>query len=192
MDAYGHFVAELAPWNWFLTLTYDPRDLSTRTSRNQLAYTRVGQQAARKRLTRWFHDEVRKYAPAAQIWCETELHESGQPHHHAVAALPENAPWLRMRTAWWDANGWGRFDPVADSRGAVARYVCKYATKATTGAPFVAGLPAIAGMVRLSYQRTRYEDAEWPRELANRDPARVLMERWYGREPRGLLPLRRE
>jgi len=136
LDAYGVFVAGLAPWRWFLTLTYDPRDLAASSS----TWTRVGRQRADGMLSRWMRDSVRKACPDAQAWVETELHVTGQPHHHGVLALPESAPWLRMRTEWWEANGWARFDPIDESRGAVARYVCKYAAKASAGAPFTVGL----------------------------------------------------
>lgn len=170
LDAYGHFIAELAPWTWFVTLTFDPRELAAISS----TYTRVGLQRARKRLVRWIHDDVARACPDAKAYFETELHVSGQPHHHGILALGPNAPHLTLRTAWYSTNGWARFDAIREGRGAVARYVAKYSTKASTGAPFTMGLGAgITRVIRHTPSILRpYADL---REVRwHRDPALLI------------------
>lgn len=171
LDAYGHFVAGLAPWRFFLTLTYDPRDLGASSS----TWTRVGRQRANRQLARWFRDSVSAKCPTAIAWVETELHVSGQPHHHGVLALPANAPHLTMRTDWFAANGFARFDPIDEGRGAVARYVCKYATKASSGAPFTVGLGSgVTRVLRYSPTETNASADRRERQFFF-DPARIIV-----------------
>lgn len=135
--AYGEWIAGLAPWLFFVTPTHRIPDVTDADAAR--AWSRVGVQHSRRALRDWFHGEVRPRSPGARAWFETELHVSGQPHHHGLLAIHRAAPWIEMRQAWYRAEGFIRFDPIEDVR-TVARYVAKYATKAATMEPMVWGL----------------------------------------------------
>lgn len=137
LEEYGHFVASLAPWTHFVTLTHDPRRLG-------VGHTIVGQQRHRRVMSRWLFDDVRRLDPSARWYSEMELHKSGQAHEHGLLAIAPNAPDLTMRQAWFDRAGysvWREIRPTDDVAAyAAAAYVAKYSGKATTTEPFIAGL----------------------------------------------------
>jgi hypothetical protein len=136
LDAYGVWIASLAPWTHFVTLTHRLPDSSDANRARR--YTRVGFARHRRLVRDWFHGEVRPRDPGARWWSELELHASGIPHEHGLLALGETAPALSMRQAWWDLAGYARVDAIKDSR-AVARYVAKYAGKKAAWSPCVWG-----------------------------------------------------
>lgn len=136
LEAYGIWIAGLAPWTHFVTLTHRLPDSSdANRARN---YTRVGLSRHRRLVRQWFHGEVRPRDAGARWWSELELHETGIPHEHGLLAVGPAAPALSMRQAWWDLAGYARVDPINDSE-AVARYVAKYAGKKAAWAPCVWG-----------------------------------------------------
>lgn len=133
---YGRFIAALAPWSHFVTLTHrlpdDPRAPT---------WTRVGVARHRRMVRDWFYNEVRPRAPSAVWWSETEFHVSGVPHEHGMLAVPSNAPDLQMRSAWFLAAGFARWDSIAGQNGvSPAAYVSKYAVKSTSREPLVFGI----------------------------------------------------
>jgi hypothetical protein len=141
LDAYGTFIAGLAPWTHFVTLTHRlPEDPSASTWR------RVGVARHRRLVRDWFYEDVRRLDPSARWWSEMEFHASGVPHEHGMLCLAANAPDLTMRSRWWERAGYAKWLDV-DARGAIApaAYVSKYAQKATSREPLVFGfglLPA--------------------------------------------------
>jgi hypothetical protein len=135
LGSYGAFVSTLAPWTHFITLTHDPRRLADHSS----SWSRVGIQGHRSRLRRFVLDTVRRLDPSSVWWSEMELHESGQPHEHALAAFGPTAPVLSIRQRWFDMAGYATFDPIRDAAD-VAAYVGKYGAKRAAYPPFVAGL----------------------------------------------------
>jgi hypothetical protein len=136
LDAYGVWIASLAPWTHFVTLTHRLPDSSDANRARR--YTRVGFARHRRLVRDWFHGEVRPRDAGARWWSELELHASGIPHEHGLLALAERAPALSMRQAWWDLAGYARVDAINDSL-AVARYVAKYTGKAAAWSPCVWG-----------------------------------------------------
>ena len=97
LEAYGIWIAGLAPWTHFVTLTHRLPDSSdANRARN---YTRVGLARHRRLVRKWFHGDVRPRDPAARWWSELELHESGIPHEHGLLALGDTAPALRFVVA---------------------------------------------------------------------------------------------
>ncbi len=136
--AYGEYVAALAPWMYFVTLTHDARRLAPAGS-GLLPWTRVGVARHRKSVNRYFHTSIRSLDPGARWWSEMELHKSGQPHEHALLAVSsERVPVLSMRQAWYDGYGWMDVDRI-DSAAAVAIYVAKYGGKVGAWPPSVWG-----------------------------------------------------
>ena len=135
LASYGAFVSTLAPWNWFVTLTHDPKRLISFSH----DWTRIGIQAHRSRLRRFVLDTVRSLDPSAAWWSEMELHATGQPHEHALLSASEMAPVLSMRQRWFDLAGYARFDRIRDPAD-VAAYIGKYGAKVGAYPPFIAGL----------------------------------------------------
>jgi len=135
LDAYGSFIASLAPWTHFITLTHDPRRLANLDGQ----HTRVGLQRHRRLRKEFVFDVVRRLDPTARWWSETELHLSGQPHEHAMLAAAENAPVYSMMAEWYALGGAWRVERI-ESTHAAACYVAKYGEKAAAWEPMVAGL----------------------------------------------------
>lgn len=136
LDAYGEWIASLAPWSHFVTLTHRLPDSSNANVARH--YTRVGFGKHRRLVRDWFHGEVRPRDAGARWWSEMELHETGIPHEHGLLALSATAPALTIRQAWWDVAGYARVDPIKKPE-AVARYVAKYAGKKAAWVPCVWG-----------------------------------------------------
>ncbi len=136
LDAYGIWIAGLAPWSHFVTLTHRLPDSSDANVAR--LYTRVGIGRHRRLVREWFHGQVRPRDRGAQWWSEMELHATGIPHEHALLAVSGKAPVLSMRQAWFDVAGYARLEGI-ENPGAVARYVAKYAGKSAAWPPCVWG-----------------------------------------------------
>jgi hypothetical protein len=134
LDAYGDWIAGLASWTHFVTLTHDPRRLESPDG----THTRVGLQRHRRLRKLWVLDHVRRLDSGARWWSETELHLSGQPHEHGLLAASVNAPVYSMAEEWFKLGGAWRIEPIESVR-AVAAYVAKYGEKATAWEPMLAG-----------------------------------------------------
>lgn len=145
MMAYGEFIASLAAWSEFVTLTHRPLD-------RRGNWTRVGISYHRRLVRNWFYGEhefygrgVRDVDPVARLWGETELHASGVPHEHALLATNVDA-WDRvaMRDVWREVCGsqlkhqgayFEHIDRVVDAAG----YVAKYTEKSSSKSPRIFG-----------------------------------------------------
>ncbi len=136
LTEYGLWIASLAPWLYFVTLTHRLPDSSDANLARQ--YTRVGIARHRRLVREWFHGAVRPRDPGARIWSETELHLTGVPHEHALLAVSDTAPVLSLRQAWFDMAGFARIERIEDP-SAAARYVAKYAGKTGAWPPNVWG-----------------------------------------------------
>src|SRR5437867_11383675 len=122
LDAWGNWLADLAPWDWFVTLTY--RSVGDgqydRSPHSLWWYERAWTEFVRElslpvRNVRWVRAwESHKWRP--------------EPHLHALIAGVAD---LQRRDAWrwwWDRYGVNRILPYAPDRGA-ARYIAKYVVK---------------------------------------------------------------
>lgn len=106
----GYWVAAMAPWQAMITLTHAPIGFTSKqpfTSRSHRSgsssYTRVGLNAHNSLVRHWFYEVVRPSDRTAQLWGETELHVSGQPHEHLLLAHAESAPVFSWLDAWYRA-----------------------------------------------------------------------------------------
>lgn len=168
LTAYGQYVASLAPWRWFVTLTHDARRLrysegwaatGTRDAwvedpdgRRRLArvvtnakrvvldtgITQVREVRHRKQVREWFYDDVRPRDRDAQWWSEMEMHESGQAHEHGLLSIRDGAAMLSIRQAWFERCGYAFIKPVTSVEGA-AVYVAKYTGKSAATKPCIYG-----------------------------------------------------
>jgi hypothetical protein len=141
MNAYGEWIGGLASWNFFASLTHDPRRLVGAPGRDRQGYTRVGIQRHRRLVHDWFFEDVRRLDPSARWWSETELHKSGQPHEHGLLAVRVRAPVGDMMAAWFDRAGAFDRQPLegVTATFSAARYVAKYTGKAAAFEPRVWG-----------------------------------------------------
>lgn len=134
LAAYGDWIASLAPWTHFITLTHDPRRLASADSR----HTRVGVQRHHRLRKLWVMRTVRSLDPSSKWWSETELHLTGQPHEHGLLYAAENAPVYSMLDRWEDMAGAWRCERI-DDVGDVASYVAKYGQKSASWEMMTAG-----------------------------------------------------
>ncbi len=159
LDATGPWVAGLAPWRTFLTLTHRPLALgsfqpvtSAAHRSGSSSYTRVGLRRHNAMVRDWFYEDVRRLDPTARLWGETELHVSGQPHEHALLACAESAPLYTFMQLWFDRPDGGAwnlepFSQDPDERVRAAAYVekaAKYAGKLACQPPKVFGFGLLA------------------------------------------------
>jgi len=147
---YGRFIGGLTDWDFFVTLTHDPRRLKPHTfsrartdSRMQRSHgapdvALVGAQRHRRQVRAWLRYDVAELAPGARWWSEMEATKSGQAHEHGLLSLPANAPLLSIRQRWFERCGYAYIKPVEDRDGA-AQYVAKYTGKAAAVEPVIAG-----------------------------------------------------
>lgn len=145
MLVYGGFIAALAPWTEFVTLTHRP--LSRRGQ-----WSRVGMKYHRRLVRNWFYGEhefygrgVRDIDPVARLWSETELHATGIPHEHALLATEVDiTERVAMRDIWRGVCGslmkgqGAYFEHIRDNVGA-AQYVAKYTEKSASKTPRIFG-----------------------------------------------------
>lgn len=145
MAAYGSFIASLADWTEFVTLTHRPLD-------RKGGWTRVGMQYHRRLVRNWFYGEhefygrgVRDVDPFARLWSETELHATGIPHEHAMLATSVDAiDRSSMRDVWREVcgsllRGQGAYFSSIRDVVEVGRYVAKYTEKSSTKSPRIFG-----------------------------------------------------
>jgi phage-related protein len=135
LNAYGAWLASLAPWTHFITLTHDPRRLGA-------GHSIVGRQRHRRVLSKWVFDDVRRLDEGARWFSEMELQKSGQAHEHGLLAASSTAPVLSMRQAWFERAGYCDVRTIDRSEAegiGRAMYVAKYTGKATAVEPFIVG-----------------------------------------------------
>ena len=154
LDATGHWVAGMAPWRSFVTLTHRPlvpssvQPLTSGSHRaGGSAYTRVGLARHNRMVRDWFFDDVRRIDPTARLWGDTELHVMGQPHEHVLLAYADAAPVYTFMQLWFDRRDGGAwnlqpFSQDPDERVRAAAYIekaTKYAGKLACQPPKVLG-----------------------------------------------------
>ncbi len=138
--AHGEWIATLAPWRYFLTLTHDPGRLGDMQVDPRRPYHRVGVKRHRRLVREWFYQDVRRLDPTAQLWGELEMQPvSGQAHEHCTLACSDVAPHLKMRQAWYERAGWCDMKRIEGSAISAAAYCAKYASKATSVEPLFLG-----------------------------------------------------
>lgn len=152
---YGEWVARMAPWSGFVTLTHRsliaaPGEAVVTIRKHRTGgnvHTRLGIKRHNREVREWFHETVRRIDRGACWWSETELHESGQPHEHGLLAVSASAPIYSMLDDWFRRPGGGAWNykrlPTEGDLVRVAEYVgkaAKYAGKLAGQPPKVWGL----------------------------------------------------
>lgn len=143
----GAWLAEIAPADFFVTLTLDPR----KTALRRLAAMRIAQPTGRDLLDAQlrvtppdvFASYVRSFWGDVSRACErplyavggVESHKSGQSHGHLVVSVGEEVRGdevTAMHGAWFEKFGYVKVEPVttrAEVLPYVLKNVCRYVTK---------------------------------------------------------------
>lgn len=125
-EAYGEWLSELAPWQAFVTYTYDPK---------KHPYCPDDKRAANQ----WFsymRKLRREFELPIQAAAAIEHHASGWPHIHSLLGLPKASvgeiDLLSRRETlylgWFNDHGYADVRPIG-SASAASAYVSKYVTK---------------------------------------------------------------
>jgi hypothetical protein len=139
-QAMGEWVADLAPWQFFITHTYDHAKVARRRlaargivepslhalRANELIPLAVDVAWAHWR--RWIRDVSVQLQTPALVFTAVEPQKSGWPHFHTLASLPAAAPGTEiaaMHHAWFPPHG---FIKCERPRGR-AELAAFYATK---------------------------------------------------------------
>jgi hypothetical protein len=166
---YGGWIATLAPWAEFVTLTHRPR-----TTWGTL--TQTGMKYHRRMVRSWFYGDapfrgfgVLDFDPTARWWSETEFHWSGIPHEHGMLATGASAvARVGMRDAWRQVCGdlakaqGAKFKHVYSDVGACA-YVAKYTEKSASQEPRVFGFGSQDDLVTIGAELRAHPDSAWSR-----------------------------
>jgi len=124
-QAMGPWIASLAAWDWYVTLTYDPkRSPSLDKPPTDPTCTR---QAA-KWLTD-IHDRASTFLVAVMA---LEHHQSGWPHWHGLVKTGHipHAGAKALYKEWYSLHGYARIEPVGRPDVIpIADYVAKYLCK---------------------------------------------------------------
>lgn len=144
MTGYGQWLADLAPWRYFVTLTHRAPNS---TAPSYTPYTRVGLNRHNRMVRDWFYQSVRPLDITARLWGETETHVAGGFHEHALLAVNPTMGIYAAMAAWYDRTEGGlwnvrRFDSdrAVELAGAYIEKAAKYAGKAAAQPPKVYGL----------------------------------------------------
>jgi hypothetical protein len=145
-DLYGEWIAQLADWEVFVTLTYDPKKHPWCPSDRETW----------KHWRWWIHGQIGPSLPGLRAVGAIEHHASGWPHVHSLVGWPTRAnpslPLARYPKVfyepWFEEHGYARVDTVTSTVGAAA-YVSKYLTK-TLGNPHGPGLMVYPDPLRSS------------------------------------------
>lgn len=150
-STFATWLATLAPWSLYLTLTYDPK-------RPEVHHVPPSKWAVARHV-RQFH--LRASAILARptfAAVATEDTRAGWPHAHGLlaAGVVDSREFAALSQAWYSARGFARFDRIqAGTQNVVAEYVAKYLTKESSEVlllgPWLAGRAPIQNT--LSFRR---------------------------------------
>jgi len=143
--AWGDFLSDLGPWDWWATLTF--RDRTDEQIRN--GWTKVGSgysasawKAFIKALNKsLFHKVAFVNAREYQKW-------RGVPHYHALIRGVGDARRLDWMDWWWERYGMARIKPYDAEKGA-GWYISKYVAKELGEINFSQGLTNAATCVSI-------------------------------------------
>lgn len=133
---YGHWIASLAPWSHFITLTHDP----ARLEKIRPTWTQVGPRAHRRRIRNFVLEVRRRFDKRLTWWSEMEILPTGAAHEHALVAWHDPAPLYTAMQVWFDRCGAWNVKPIEGGSESIAAYIGKYGGKSGAFPPFVIGL----------------------------------------------------
>jgi hypothetical protein len=124
-SAYADWLPSLAPWELYLTLTYDPK-------RPEVNYARPSPWASRRHLARFYLQASEVTGRPTFLAASLENTRAGWPHWHGLLACGALSAreFALLSQRWYSARGYARFERVQPGTVAqVAAYCAKYLTK---------------------------------------------------------------
>jgi hypothetical protein len=156
-EAMGEWVESLGPWDYFVTLTFDPWKVPRSDARHAAQSYELPPKISEWCGARRFANFLRRAPDVLEREVEgvvaLERHKSGQPHGHGllrVAEGPRRGDIRALSEDWRGlaGNGWIRLERPK-SAGDVSGYCAKYMTKdlglLTLSAGFTGGRTDLAG-----------------------------------------------
>lgn len=137
VEAMGEWIRECGPWDYFVTLTFDPWEVPTRAVRpafhGQTLPPTVSQWCAQRRFANFLRRAPKALGRQVEGVVAIELHKSGQPHGHGLLRVADGVKMgdkSRLAQDWHGlaGNGWIRLERPK-SADDVAGYCSKYMTK---------------------------------------------------------------
>jgi hypothetical protein len=125
-SAYADWLTTLAPWELYLTLTYDPK-------RPEVNYARPSSWASRRHLARFYLQATEATGRPTFLAASLEDTRAGWPHWHGLLACGALSAreFALLSERWYSARGYAWFQRIQPGTVAqVAAYCAKYLTKA--------------------------------------------------------------
>lgn len=149
-SATASWLATLAPWDLYVTLTYDPMKVGTRRGAHRLpgesTTSPVGKPpgffACQHHLQAWVQRS--KDALHRPVFCAGayELTHQSWPHWHGLVAMGgvSATAFVALSRAWYERHGFARFERIKPgTEGVIAAYIAKYFTKQDESIALVGG-----------------------------------------------------
>ncbi len=132
MDSWGDWLSRTWSWDWWVTLTYDPRKVEAASS----THTATGWAASQRDWTRWLGESVGDAASAESVlpgvyWLrgrEPNPWRYGTHFHALIGGVPTGTSRRLAWEKWFEPHGMARIEPYDPRRGA-GWYVSKYVIK---------------------------------------------------------------
>jgi len=128
----GEWLADMADWTLFGTLTYDPERCRLVPGKRYGERSMPGLDVVRAHAFRWLRSgPVAVGRPVEAAVVGVERHKSGWPHMHALLKLPggvHKGDLVGMGQSWYREHGYARLE-LPRQKDDVAAYVAKYVAK---------------------------------------------------------------
>ena len=125
-SAFASWLPTLAPWELYLTLTYDPK-------REGVNYARPSAWASVRHLRRFYREATEATGRPTFLAAGLENTRAGWPHWHGLLACGSlsTREFALLSRRWYEARGFACFERIQPGTTAqVAAYCSKYLTKA--------------------------------------------------------------
>jgi len=128
----GDWLADMAKWDLYGTLTYDPKRCRLIPGRRDGERSMPGMDVVKAHAFRWLRQgPVAVGRPVTAAVVGIERHKSGWPHMHTLVKFPagvQKGDLAGMGQAWYREHGFAKLE-LPRSRDDVAIYVAKYVSK---------------------------------------------------------------
>jgi len=130
--AAGVWIANLAKWDLYTTLTYDPKRVAGSRPEQPDASRAPSDFATMRHVQAWLLGAEHLLGRVVSAAYGLEKHSSGFPHWHGLLAAGgvSSEEFAALSKSWYEPHGFARFDRVQrDDTQAIASYVAKYLSK---------------------------------------------------------------
>jgi hypothetical protein len=124
-NAYSTWLPRLAPWDLYVTLTYDPNRLEVHD-------VAPSHWASGRHVASWHRQAADTLGRPTYLAAALEHHRNGWPHWHGLLAAGSvtSADFAELSRLWFSRRGFAHFARIqAGTTAAVAEYCAKYLAK---------------------------------------------------------------